>query len=80
MRKVVIKISDKDFKDIHKRTEHDTLTLGLTLIEAVQKGFTLPKRSNYLIDADEWLSTFNNDSATECFTAIQKLKKRTGRI
>ena len=24
----------------------------------------------------EWLSTFNTDSATECFTAVQELKKR----
>ena len=23
-----------------------------------------------------WLSTFNTDSATECFTAVQELKKR----
>lgn len=24
----------------------------------------------------EWLSTFNTDSATQCFTAVQELKKR----
>ena len=24
----------------------------------------------------EWLSSFNTDSATECFTAVQELKKR----
>jgi hypothetical protein len=25
----------------------------------------------------EWLSTFNTESATACFTAVQELKKRT---
>lgn len=25
----------------------------------------------------DWLSTFNTDSATECFTAIQQLKEKT---
>lgn len=25
---------------------------------------------------EDWLSTFNTDSATECFTAVQELKKR----
>ena len=27
------------------------------------------------ISLKEWLSSFNTDSATECFTAIQKLKE-----
>ena len=26
--------------------------------------------------AQAWLSTFNTNSATECFTAVQELKKR----
>ena len=26
--------------------------------------------------AQAWLSTFNTDSATECFAAVQELKKR----
>lgn len=26
----------------------------------------------------EWLSTFNTESATECFTAVQELKKKNG--
>ena len=26
--------------------------------------------------AQAWLSTFNTDSATECFTAVQELKKK----
>lgn len=25
---------------------------------------------------EEWLSSFNTDSATECFTAVQELKRR----
>ena len=27
------------------------------------------------IDIREWLNSFNTDSATECFTAVQDLKK-----
>lgn len=35
---------------------------------------TKPKRIYQLIS--DWLSTFNTDSATECFTAVQELKKQ----
>lgn len=28
------------------------------------------------IDIHEWLSSFNTESATACFTAVQELKKR----
>ena len=28
------------------------------------------------VSLEEWLSTFNTNSATECFTAVQELKKR----
>lgn len=36
------------------------------VVEAIKNGTPLA----------EWLSSFNTDSATECFTAIQELKKR----
>ena len=29
-----------------------------------------------VMDVNEWLSSFNTNSATECFTAVQELKKR----
>ena len=29
--------------------------------------------------AQAWLSTFNTDSATECFTAVQELKEKVGK-
>ena len=29
-----------------------------------------------VMDVNDWLSSFNTDSATECFTAVQELKKR----
>ena len=35
---------------------------------------TKPKPIYQLVS--EWLSSFNTDSATECFTAVQELKKR----
>lgn len=28
------------------------------------------------INVKEWLKTFNTESATECFTAVQQLKER----
>lgn len=28
------------------------------------------------ISLKDWLKTFNTDSATECFTAVQRLKER----
>ena len=39
-----------------------------------------PKLHGYKIDfftagVASWLSTFNTDSATDCFTAVQELKK-----
>lgn len=30
------------------------------------------------VDLHEWLESFNTESATACFTAIQELKKRIG--
>ena len=30
----------------------------------------------YTLNVTKWISTFNPDSATECFTAVQELKKR----
>ena len=39
---------------------------------------TKPKRIYQLIS--DWLSTFNTDSATECFTAVQELKKQMKKI
>lgn len=44
-------------------------TLGLYTLQE-----TLEMREKANIAA--WLSSFNTDSATECFTAVQELKKR----
>ena len=32
-------------------------------------------RENHIVGIEEWLSTFNTDSVTECFTAVQRLKE-----
>lgn len=38
----------------------------------LEKAYELGMQTSF----EEWLSTFNTDSATECFTAVQELKKR----
>lgn len=32
----------------------------------------------YKVEIKDWLSSFNTDSATECFTAVQQLKNKRG--
>lgn len=32
-------------------------------------------REKHIVGIEEWLSSFNTDSATECFTAVQRLKE-----
>lgn len=63
--KLIVEISDETYKEVMDRTEFDTLTLGIKLIEAVQKSTPLA----------EWLSSFNADSASICFNKIQELKR-----
>ena len=59
--KLIVDISD----EIYKKYMDDRI--GTTdVLHAVSHGTPLAK----------WLSSFNTDSATECFTAVQKLKKR----
>lgn len=38
----------------------------------LEKAYELGKVESF----EEWLSSFNTDSATKCFTAVQELKKR----
>ena len=40
-----------------------------TLLDALEKD------GKDKINVKEWLSSFNTDSATECFTAVQRLKE-----
>lgn len=51
--KIVIDIDDETYKQAINRTEFDTLSLGLEVIEAVQNGIPLPKGHGRLIDADK---------------------------
>lgn len=41
-------------------------------------GTAIERRDHQLADkkSKEWLSTFNTESATECFTAVQQLKEK----
>ena len=47
------------------------------LTEAFLNSTPLPEyyREKNIVGIEEWLSTFNTDSATECFTAVQRLKE-----
>ena len=52
-----------------------------TLPSVIPKASEQQPMHGYKIDfftptAQAWLSTFNTESATECFTAVQELKKR----
>ncbi len=49
---LVIKLDDETYKETINRTEFDTLSLGLKLIEAVQNGTVLPKGHGRLKDTD----------------------------
>lgn len=53
MAELVIKIDDETYKEVMDRTENDTLSLGIKLIEAVQNGTPLPKGHGDLIDRSE---------------------------
>lgn len=50
---LVIKLDDETYKEVMDRTEFDTLSLGIKLIEAVQNGTVLPKGHGDLIDRRE---------------------------
>lgn len=49
---LVIDIDEQTYDEAINRTEWDTLSLGIRLIDAVQNGTPLPKGHGRLIDAD----------------------------
>lgn len=57
--KIVIDIHEKDYQAI--KNGH----IQFSVLDAIMKGTSLK----------EWLSTFNTESATACFTAVQRLKE-----
>lgn len=66
---------------IYDRTEEEEEKIESTEFgEALDMGMealiTIEQRQNIKDWLFYWLSTFNTDSATECFTAVQELKKR----
>lgn len=55
------------FIDIHEK-DYQSMKNGhipFSVLDVLMKGTPLK----------DWLSTFNTDSATECFTAVQRLKE-----
>ena len=64
MTELVIKIDEETYKKVIDRTEFDTLSLGITLIEAVQNGTPLPKGHGRLKDVD-WIDDNCPDYRTE---------------
>lgn len=61
--KLIIDIPDKTYESISRCSVID-IPLGF----AIKHGTPLK----------EWLSSFNTDSATQCFNAVQELKKKVG--
>lgn len=59
--KLIVDIPDKTYESISRCSVID-IPLGF----AIKNGTPLK----------EWLSSFNTDSATECFNAVQELKKK----
>lgn len=59
---LVIKLDDETYKEVMDRTEFDTLSLGVKVIEAVQNGRPLPKGHGDLIDANETISKICGNS------------------
>lgn len=68
---LVIKLDDETYKKAINRTEFDTLSLGIKVIEAVQNGIPLLKGHGRLIDADELKTAFpcGEYVRTECVRA-----------
>lgn len=58
--KIVIDIHEKDYQSM--KNGH----IPFSVLDVLMRGTPLK----------EWLETFNTDSATECFTAVQQLKER----
>lgn len=56
---IFIDIHEKDYQSI--KNGH----IPFSVLDAIMKGTPLK----------EWLLSFNTDSATECFTAVQRLKE-----
>lgn len=55
---LVIKLDDETYKQAINRTEFDTLSLGIKVIEAVQNGRPLPKGHGDLIDTEKLKKAF----------------------
>ena len=49
---------------------------GQSLSIAIQRIDSTVQETEITRKINEWLSTFNTDSATACFTAVQELKKK----
>lgn len=57
--KLIIDMHEKDYQSIKNRH------IPFSVLDAIMKGTPLK----------EWLSTFNTESATACYTAVQRLKE-----
>jgi hypothetical protein len=65
---------------IYDRTEEEEKIESTEFGEALDMGMealiTIEQQQNIKDWLSYWLSTFNTDSATECFTAVQELKEK----
>lgn len=71
---------EETIKNLKKLKSFHNGSYGTSIDEAI-KALEQQPLHGYKIDffslgVTSWLSTFNTDSATACFTAVQELKKR----
>ena len=73
-------MKEQTISNLKKLKSFHNGSYGADIDRAIQ-ALEQPPLHGYKIDmftptAQAWLSTFNTDSATECFTAVQQLKEK----
>ena len=64
------KCQDFDFEDIFKNSNE------LEIVDPKEGKRVFILKNKIDKDIKDWLNSFNTDSATECFTAVQQLKEK----
>ena len=65
-------VDTKGYKVIPYPTNNDSCEFGTLGLYTLQEILEMQEKANIAA----WLSSFNTDSATCCFTAVQQLKER----
>ena len=69
----------KAYVKLHKKSLRARLSKlrfdGVITVDEYKELLSLMEKRDK-VNISNWLSTFNTESATECFTAVQRLKER----